>query len=556
MPQEVSVPVDEQATEDAVKEALGQADPAGHDESSGDEAPADGASPDAVATEAAKKKKRKKRSKVKALAESILPAGSSSSTAEKPVRLTETQKQQLFALNPALKADYEEDPQKVEQMLSKLSIADILTGMAASQRNTKDMASHKFWQTQPVPKFEDAMKPVEEGPIKVIDPARVPKEAPPFAVQGFEWDTLDLTDEGQLQEVYELLTHHYVEDDEAMFRFNYSSSFLNWALKAPGWRKDWHIGVRATTSRRLVAFISGIPVSLRVRKNTLSCSEINFLCIHKKLRSKRLAPVLIQEVTRRCYVQGVYQAIYTAGILLPAPVSTCRYFHRSLNWEKLYEVGFSPLPAGSTKQRQIARYKLPKETETPGLRPMETKDVDAVLDLLKRYLSRMDMAQEFSSEEVAHWLVHDEKICPEQVVWSYVVEDANQGGKLTDFFSFYCLESTVIGNTKHPTIRAAYLFYYATETAFTGDQKALKERLNGLMHDALVLAKKANFDVFNALTLLHNPLFLEDQKFGAGDGQLNYYLYNYRANYIQGGVDPKTNKADESRMGGVGVVML
>jgi hypothetical protein len=27
--------------------------------------------------------------------------------------------------------------------------------------------------------------------------------------------------------------------------------------------------------------------------------EINFLCVHKRLRSKRLAPVLIKEITRR-----------------------------------------------------------------------------------------------------------------------------------------------------------------------------------------------------------------------------------------------------------------
>lgn len=32
----------------------------------------------------------------------------------------------------------------------------------------------------------------------------------------------------QLQEVYELLMEHYVEDAEAMFRFNYSISFFNW----------------------------------------------------------------------------------------------------------------------------------------------------------------------------------------------------------------------------------------------------------------------------------------------------------------------------------------
>ena len=52
--------------------------------------------------------------------------------------------------------------------------------------------------------------------------------------------------------------------------------------------------------------------------------EINFLCVHKKLRSKRLAPVLIKEVTRRVHLEGIFQALYTAGAVLPKPVSTCR----------------------------------------------------------------------------------------------------------------------------------------------------------------------------------------------------------------------------------------
>ena len=54
------------------------------------------------------------------------------------------------------------------------------------------------------------------------------------------------------------------------------------------------------------------------------CSEINFLCVHKKLRSKRLAPVLIKEVTRRCNSMGIFQAIYTAGVFLPTPFSACQ----------------------------------------------------------------------------------------------------------------------------------------------------------------------------------------------------------------------------------------
>jgi hypothetical protein len=49
----------------------------------------------------------------------------------------------------------------------------------------------------------------------------------------FHFDTgnsMILTRE-KLEEVYKLLSNHYVEDDEAMFRFNYSVSFLNWYVQ-------------------------------------------------------------------------------------------------------------------------------------------------------------------------------------------------------------------------------------------------------------------------------------------------------------------------------------
>lgn len=249
------------------------------------------------------------------------------------------------------------------------------------------------------------------------------------------------------------------------------------------------MGVRASKSRKLVAFISGVPITLRIRTKVLKSTEINFLCIHKKLRSKRLAPVLIQEITRRCYQLGIFQAIYTAGIVLPKPVSSCRYFHRSLDWLKLYEVGFSPMPKNSSKARQITKYKLPNSTSIKGLRTMQPEDAADVQNLLQRYLKRFDMAPEFDVEEIQHWMVHDEKATAEQAIWAYVVEDPSSH-KITDFFSFYCLESSVIKNPKHDSVRAAYMFYYATEAAFADNEKGLKERLNVLMNDALVTAKK------------------------------------------------------------------
>ena len=67
-------------------------------------------------------------------------------------------------------------------------------------------------------------------------------------------------------------------------------------------------------------------------------TEINFLCVHKKIRSKRLAPVLIKEITRRVHVKDMWQAVYTAGVVIPTPISQTRYHHRSLNPKKLIEV--------------------------------------------------------------------------------------------------------------------------------------------------------------------------------------------------------------------------
>ncbi|KAG9964404.1 Glycylpeptide N-tetradecanoyltransferase, partial [Aureobasidium melanogenum] len=577
MPQEESKPIDAPVNQEAVNDAVQNLNLSDEQPKEGDslkeaaESSGEDNNDDSTQAPAKKSKKKKIKDAVSNLTSSSKsPAAPTSAEDPLPAstidKLSDSQINALVQSNPALaqamlKGGTSLDARSMRELLKSVSAADLMTGMS-SGKNAKDMANYKFWSTQPVPRFDEkaasAEKSVVEGPIKEVDPTKVSTKPSPL-VAGFEWSEIDLLDEAELKEVQELLCNHYVEDDEAMFRFNYLNETLNWALKAPGWRKSWHVGVRATKSRKLVAFISGVPVRLNVRDRLVNTAEINFLCVHKKLRSKRLAPVLIMEITRRCNLEGIYQAIYTAGVVLPKPVASCRYFHRALDWEKLYNVGFSPLPHGSTKMRQISKYRLPERTVTPGLRLMRAEDADQVTDLLQRYMKRVKMAQEFNKEEVLHWFV-DKEADPKsskRVVWTYVVEDANK--KITDFFSFYSLESSVIHNASHQsTIRAAYLFYYATESAFekqNDEDDVLKARLNLLVKDALILAKQAKFDVFNALTLLDNPLFLSDQKFGPGDGQLHYYLFNYRTADLPSGVDAK-NQVDARQRGGVGVVML
>lgn len=102
---------------------------------------------------------------------------------------------------------------------------------------------------------------------------------------------------------------------------------------------DFHRGHKAIAST-LFATLPQLPVSpFACRSCMLICSlsassfkaaEINFLCAHKKLRNKRLAPVLIKEVTRRVNLKGIWQAVYTAGVVIPTPISTCRYVSSSV----------------------------------------------------------------------------------------------------------------------------------------------------------------------------------------------------------------------------------
>jgi glycylpeptide N-tetradecanoyltransferase len=186
----------------------------------------------------------------------------------------------------------------------------------------------------------------------------------------------------------------FVELFTNIFRFDYSVDFLRWALTPPGFMPQLHVGVRSTKSKALMGCITGIPSDIQVYETTIPMVEINFLCVHKKLRTKRLAPVLIKEVTRRVNLTGRWQATYTAGVVLPKPVGRCRYWHRSLNPKKLIEVRFSAVPAKSTLAKHIKDLKLPDRPAHP-MRPMQSGDVPGVHALLADSLKRYGLPAEW-----------------------------------------------------------------------------------------------------------------------------------------------------------------
>ena len=347
----------------------------------------------------------------------------------------------------------------------------------------------------------------------------------PFSLpSGFKWETMILEYIPYLIEVSQFLSENHVEDDngvfkQPMFRFNYSPELIAWALLPPGYLKEWHIGIRIEKSNKLVGFVGAVPSNIRIRGVEKKMVKIKFLCVNAKLRSKQLATTLIREITRRVNCQGIFQAVFIAAAgavlpSLPSPVGNCRYWHRSLNPKKLIQLQFSHLNRNTTIQSQMKLLKMPINPTINGFRSMLREDVPSACKLLNEYLSKFKMVPVFTEEEFNYWFFP--KIPPEGEYLLYNLVRGNSND-ITDLISFYALNFTVLSHSTKSTIKAAYSFYNASKS----------HTITELMNNALIIAKKFDFDVFNALDIMENSQVFEKLKFDAGDGTLKYYIYNW-----------------------------
>lgn len=130
----------------------------------------------------------------------------------------------------------------------------------------------------------------------------------------------------------------------------------------------------------------------------------------------------------------------------------------------------------------------------------------------------MKVSFKFNQQELGHHLLPRDGI-----IYTIVFEDVEKK-KITDFVSFYNLPSQILKQKghNHTMMNVAYLYYYGNTV----------NNLTEMMKHVLVFSKEqvpdgTRFDVFNCLNIMENSQFLQELKFGVGDGILNYYMYNY-----------------------------
>ncbi|KAJ3607644.1 hypothetical protein NHX12_024695 [Muraenolepis orangiensis] len=308
----------------------------------------------------------------------------------------------------------------------------------------------------------------KKGPI--MEPDGRVRQDPYSLPPGFTWDTLDPTSPSVLKEICLLLSLNFTEDDDNTLRRHFTPEYLKWVLAPPGWQTQWLCGVRLT-NKKLVGFIAASPANLHIHDSERKVAQVNFLCVHRKLRQKRMSPVLIRELTRRVYQQGVYQAVYTAPVVLPTPLSTCRFWHRPLSLRKLTDVNYPGLRLNTKLQLKLNR--LPELQKTAGLRTLTREDIPGALDLLHTHFLGSGLSPALSPQEAEHWLLPKENVLD-----SYVVE-ASHGTGLTDLVSFYTVSTQVLNHPLHRQLREARLLYCITTATDPVD----------LIEDTLRLAK-------------------------------------------------------------------
>lgn len=303
--------------------------------------------------------------------------------------------------------------------------------------------------------------------------------------QEFEWHDVNVGVTEDLYAIHRLLDTSYIENET--WKLDYTRSFLSWALQGCE-----NLCIRVISSKLIVGFVSCCEMDGGV--------FVNFLCVHKKLRKKKMTNVLISELTRRVKERGMNQAFFTSGSERQNRIATCNYYHRYLRVENLMQHHF--IPPTSNIRIMSKLYSLPPSPLR--FRKVDKMDCEKLSKLLGDHAREIKVKLNFTADACERLFVNPNVFC-------YVLGEI---GSPTDMVSFYCLP--LKNKLTKAVINSCYLWYHVHTTL----------SLEELIGWTLVTAKMLGFDVLNCLDVFENNKFLTELKFVKGTGELHYHSHS------------------------------
>uniref|UniRef100_A0A6G6AD97 glycylpeptide N-tetradecanoyltransferase n=1 Tax=Borely moumouvirus TaxID=2712067 RepID=A0A6G6AD97_9VIRU len=334
-----------------------------------------------------------------------------------------------------------------------------------------------FWNEQPI-------KLSTSDNISIIDKniTRVNIELP----DGFSFKTLDPR---YLDDVYDLLNNHYIEDPDKIIRLVYPKDFLYWYLRyiPPGF------AIGLIYKNKLVGMITALFMDMIIFNKELKTPYVNLLCVQKKIRKYGMTTYLINELKNRLIDKNIPYSFFTTIKKIPNNFSTTNDYAIPINYKRLKKVGFlvddiKPLP----------------EVKYNYLKLMKSTDIQSVCSKLNNFLQKLDVKPFFNKDSTKHFILPRKNI-----VYTFV---KYENDNVTDMISaykiyYYCLEHKKM-------LSVAFLSFYFYETMNITDLVLMfLDKLKDYGFDQLIFRNTFNNSEINITKFLTC-------------GELNYYLGN------------------------------
>ena len=357
-------------------------------------------------------------------------------------------------------------------------------------QETPTQRQFKLWEGLPVLPCGAVVK--EVGPMqREPDSRREPYPLP----SGFVWESMDIDDLSILEEVVTFVCPNST--------YKLSQYRVAWLLRRPGWRRDWMVGIRVASTKRLVGMICGVPSKIAIGEEIMKVILFRYIRVHKKYGGKRMEYMLVREVMRRANKHEFYQGIiFQPQTMLHCIVNT-KSWQFTLTQRILIHHGYIAA--------ERSHFKVPRFIKTPGLRKIRKDDLPKAFKFVNNYLSKYFIRPVFDDEDIFSYVFMSKP----KTITTYVVADKTTG-EITDMFSFMHSWLIYDQETGDFYYEAAMYYFFSTVTP----QKQL-------LTDALVLAKNDGCDSFQAIDMPIDRSIFHEMNFFPGN-TMYMSLYNYQ----------------------------
>lgn len=304
------------------------------------------------------------------------------------------------------------------------------------------------------------------------------------------------------------LGKNYIEDDNSFFRLNYPQEFIKLATQTPEWAAFFNLCLKFERNRTLIGFVTSFPCKLSFQNLFFPSSEINFLCLERKVRKKRLVSSLIKEETRRINTMGIIQAIYTTGLSFSESIVVSRYFHFPLNCLELARLGFGN-NFNFNPKIFIKKFQ--------GIKPVNLNSKH-IYQYARFFYSKFKVYKFFDTKNFFYWF----KYIP-GVTYKF---NSTMSRRDEAILLIYSLPNRILKQGKLKFLFPVYMF-----------QIYCKNLKKGFLRKILSFSYQMGFDLFNILEGILDKKFLSDLNFTKGTGKLQFHIFNWKYKEIK----PKEN---------------